>query len=99
MDGKIDGVVPPTLPTQSPNVKSFACPQCGAPLTIRGLKQTESIACGSCNAVIDITNENFRILETFNSRIKYSPLVPLGSRGKLKGELFEVIGYLRRTIE
>ena len=100
MDGKIDGVVPPPLPAQSPpNVQSFACPQCGAPLTIRGLKQTESIACGSCNAIIDITDENFRILETFNSRIKYSPLVPLGSRGKLKGELFELIGYLRRSIE
>jgi hypothetical protein len=100
MDGNPDIVTPPPLPTPAPpRVKSFACPACGNALTVRGLDQTESIACGSCHSVIDITDENLRIIETFRATVKFEPLIPLGSRGKIRGELFEAIGYLRRAIE
>ena len=99
MDGKSEAIIPPPLPTPTqPQVKAFQCPGCGGALTIRGLEQTESIACGSCGSIIDITDENFRIISTFQSRIKHQPLIPLGTRGKLRGETFEVIGYLRRKI-
>lgn len=100
MDGKPETVTPPPLPTPPPlRAKSFACPGCGNALSVRGLEQTESIACGSCSSIIDLTDENLRIIETFRAKVKYQPLIPLGSRGKLRGELFEVIGYLRRAIE
>jgi hypothetical protein len=99
MDGKADTINMPLLaPPPAPKIKTFQCPGCGGPLTIRGMEQTKSIACGSCGSVIDITDENFRIIDTFQSKTKVQPLIPLGTRGKLRGELFEVIGYLRRTI-
>ncbi len=79
-------------------VQAFKCSSCGNPLTIRGLKQTEAVACEACGAIIDLTDENFRILSTFRSKIKYKPLLPLGSRGKLRGDLWEVIGFMRRAI-
>ena len=99
MDGKADTInTSPPVPPAAPKIKTFHCPGCGGPLTIRGMEQTESIACGSCGSVIDITDENFRIIATFQSKIKVQPLIPLGSRGKLRGEIFEVIGYMRRAI-
>jgi Domain of unknown function (DUF4178) len=99
MDGKTDTVnTPPLEAPAAPKIQTFQCPGCGAPLTVRGMQQTQSIACGSCGSVVDITDENFRIIDTFQSKVKVQPLIPLGSRGKLRGELFEVIGFLQRTI-
>jgi hypothetical protein len=103
MDGKQTPTEPPSAKTLSstpvaPRVKSFKCPKCSNPLTVRGMEQTESIACEACGSIIDLTDANFRILSTFQSKMKYKPWIPLGKRGKVKGDLWEVIGYLRRAI-
>jgi len=100
MDGKLESASLPPLPPAAPSrIKSFNCLGCGNALTVRGMQQTESIVCGTCGSVIDLTDENLRIIETYQARVKYEPLIPLGARGKLRGELFEVVGYLRRMIE
>ena len=78
--------------------QSFQCPGCAASLTIRAKGHTETLACGTCGAIIDITDENFRILSTFKAKVKYEPLVPLGGRGTLQDAEYEAIGYLRRTV-
>ena len=88
---------PPSAPV-SPRVKTLKCSGCGNPLTVRGMERTEAVACEACGSVIDLTDENLRILSTFQSKIKHKPLIPLGSRGKVRGDLFEVIGYLRRAV-
>ena len=31
--------------------------------------------------------------------MKIQPLIPLGSRGKIRGVVYEVIGFQRRTIQ
>jgi len=103
MAGKEEPIQHLPIPASPPppaalRVKSLTCSSCGHPLTVRGMERTESIACEACGSVIDLTDENLRILSTFQSRMKYKPLIPLGSRGKLRGDLFEVIGYLRRAI-
>ncbi|NWF54327.1 MAG: DUF4178 domain-containing protein [Syntrophaceae bacterium] len=92
---------PLTAPAATPaplRVKTLKCSGCGNSLTLRGMERTESVACEACGSVIDLTDENLRIISTFQSRVRYKPIIPLGSRGKLRGDLFEVIGYLRRAV-
>ncbi|MDG4551342.1 MAG: DUF4178 domain-containing protein [Candidatus Contendobacter sp.] len=78
--------------------QAFQCPGCGSSLTIRAKGQTETLACGTCGSIIDITDENFRILSTFKARIKHEPPIPLGARGQFEDTEFEAIGYLRRGV-
>jgi len=85
-------------PPAAPQVKTFKCRGCGNPLTLRGMDRAESVVCEACGSVIDLTDENLRIISTFQSKIKYKPLLPLGSRGKVRGEMLEVIGYMRRAM-
>jgi predicted RNA-binding Zn-ribbon protein involved in translation (DUF1610 family) len=78
--------------------QSFQCPGCGSSLTIRAKGHTETLACGTCGSIIDITDENFRILSKFEAQVTHEPLIPLGARGKLANTAYEAIGYLRRTV-
>lgn len=103
MDGNPDpigsppqGLTPTTPP--APRAKTLKCSKCGNPLTVRGLEHTEAIACEACGSILDLSDENLRILSTYQSKVKHKPLIPLGARGTLKGELLEVIGYVRRAI-
>lgn len=82
----------------APRVRALKCSGCGHSLSVRGLERTESIVCDACGSVIDLTDENLRIISTFQSKIKYQPFIPLGSRGKVKGDLFEIIGFMRRAM-
>src|ERR1044071_6156153 len=81
-----------------PKVRTLSCPSCGAPLTVRGLLQTESIGCGACGAILDLTDENLQVISTFQTKTTLQPLIPLGTRGKFLGDLLEVIGYMRRKV-
>ncbi|MFZ1641081.1 MAG: DUF4178 domain-containing protein [Candidatus Contendobacter sp.] len=78
--------------------QAFQCPGCGSSLTIRAKGHTETLACGTCGSIIDITDANFRVLSQFKAKIKYEPLIPLGARGKLEEIEYEAIGYLRRCV-
>src|SRR5215831_9246481 len=89
----MDGNKPAT-----PKVKTFNCLQCGRPITLRGLLQTTSVVCSSCGAVIDVGDENMRIISAFASKVHVEPAIPLGSRGTFSDGLFEVIGFMRRVI-
>jgi ribosomal protein S27AE len=78
--------------------QAFQCPGCGSSLTIRAKGHTETLACGTCGSIIDITDPNYRILSIFKSRIKHEPVVPLGTHGQLEGVDYQAIGYLRRCV-
>ena len=78
--------------------QAFQCPGCGSSLTIRAKGHTETLACGTCGSILDITDPNFRILSKFKAKIKHEPLIPLGARGKLEDIEYEAIGYLRRRV-
>lgn len=83
-------------PAPSPYVKVFACPSCGASVTLRNSQGSVSVVCGSCGAIIDVTNENLDVISRAQMKIKREPLIPLGERGKLHGVLWEVIGFVER---
>jgi hypothetical protein len=103
MDGDRGPQGEPAITTAPPSpsalrAKVLRCPTCGNSLTLRGMERTESIACDACGSVIDPQDENLRVISTFQSKLKYEPAIPLGSQGKMKGDLFEVIGFMRRAM-
>jgi hypothetical protein len=79
-------------------VKSFQCIRCASPITQRGLLQTTTVACPSCGAILDVSDENLRIISTFVAKSKVTPDIPLGTRGVLPDGEFEVLGFLRRFV-
>nr|ACX33919.1 conserved hypothetical protein [uncultured prokaryote AT3] len=83
-----------------PNVKAkaFQCPQCGAPLSARSA-EIISVGCGSCGAVVDTQKDVAKRIATAKSKQKVTPLLELGSSGKLFGEQLEVIGFMQRRMQ
>jgi len=86
-------------PPGKPQVKALNCPGCGATLTIRSFGNAVTIVCESCHSILDAKDPNLQILQRFKVATgEYRPLIPLGTRGKIRGTDYEVIGFERRTI-
>src|SRR5579859_1725112 len=71
-------------------VRSLSCPNCGATVIVRSFGQAVTVVCGSCQSILDAQDPKVQILQRFQAAVKYEPLIPLGSRGKLRGTLYEV---------
>ena len=86
-------------PTGTPQVKSLNCPACGAALTIHSLGHAVTIVCSSCHSILDAQDPRLKVLQKFNvAADEDPPLIPLGTRGKIRGTEYQVIGFQRRTI-
>ena len=88
-------------PLVSPPVvkaKALACSNCGGPVEIRGFAHTLSVVCPQCLSVLDASTPELAVLQTFQSKLRLQPLIPLGSRGTLGGKVFEAIGFQRREV-
>ena len=80
-------------------VRGLNCPNCGAAIQLRGFQFAQSIVCDSCLAVLDASDANVAVLQTFDAKVRrFRPLIPLGSRGTWKGDSWEVIGFQVREI-
>ncbi|MBU6153351.1 MAG: DUF4178 domain-containing protein [Bdellovibrionales bacterium] len=80
----------------APKAKVFNCPLCGSTVQIRVPGDTISVVCTSCKSVIDARDENHRILSEAASRLNVPQVIPLGQRGRIRGQLWEVIGFMTR---
>jgi hypothetical protein len=90
---------PPLSTPPKPQAKALNCPQCGAAITLRALGHAETVVCESCHSILDAKDPNLQILQKFQVITgEVPPLIPLGSRGKLRGTDYEVIGFQRRSI-
>ena len=88
----------PPIPPK-PVTRALNCPNCGAALALRSMDRAVTIVCDQCHCILDAKDPNLKILQQFNQRIEQDrPLIPLGTRGKLRGTEYEVIGFQRRTI-
>jgi len=87
-------------PETPPQVQTLACPNCGAPLTVRSMGRAVTIVCGHCNSILDAKDPQLKILQRFEAATGgEEPLIPLGSRGKWRGALYEAIGFQVRSLE
>jgi hypothetical protein len=82
----------------APNVKGLNCPKCGAAIQLRSGELAQTVVCSSCAAILDAKDPNLRVLQEFQGKLRYTPIIPLGARGTLKGDPYEVIGFQRRGI-
>jgi hypothetical protein len=79
--------------------KSISCPKCGGPVQLRGFGHTLSVVCPQCQTVLDTSTPEIKILEIFQSKRPIAPTIPLGSRGKIGGTQYEVIGFQIREAD
>jgi hypothetical protein len=87
-------------PSGTPQVKSLNCPSCGATLTVRSLGQAVTIVCDGCHCILDAQDPKLQILQKFKAATDEGrPLIPLGTRGSIRGTVYEAIGFQRRTIQ
>jgi uncharacterized protein DUF4178 len=91
---------PPLPGPPRPQEKALNCPNCGAAITLRSFQQAVTVVCDSCHSILDAKDPNLKILQQFKRTTDDDkPLIPLGTRGKLRGTDYEVIGFQRRSIK
>jgi len=89
---------PPLSGPPKPQVKALNCPKCGAAIILRSFGQAETVVCESCRCILDAKDPNLAILQQFEAATNVAkPLIPLGTRGKLRGTDYEVIGFQLRN--
>src|SRR5260370_20991775 len=91
--------VPPLSGPRKPQAKGLNCPKCGAAIVLRSFGQAVTVVCASCHCVLDAKDPNLAILQQFETATRdVRPFIPLGTRGKLHGTDYEVVGFQRRNI-
>lgn len=76
--------------------KIFNCPSCGANLEINALGYSSSIACKKCQSIIDVSHPLPSLIKKYNSALSFTPSIPIGSFGFLRGNKWKVIGFIVR---
>jgi hypothetical protein len=82
-----------------PAVAALTCVGCGASLQLRAPGRSVVVACGGCGAILDAQSSDHQVIARYEAKRTVTPRIPLGTRGKLKGETWEVIGYLARRTQ
>ena len=91
---------PPLSGPPKAQAKALNCPKCGAAIVLRSFGQAETVVCASCHCILDAKDPNLAILQQFEIKTSdIRPLIPLGTRGKLRGTDYEVIGFQRRSTQ
>jgi hypothetical protein len=86
-------------PPTTPQVKSLSCPACGAALTLRSFTQAVTVVCDHCHSILDAQDPRLKVLQKFHAATDEDPpLIPLGTRGTIRGTAYEAVGFQRRTI-
>ncbi len=83
----------------APRVAGLACPNCGAAITIRAVQQTQTVVCPSCHAVLDSRDQELSVLQQYQAKMKFDPDLPLGTRGVIRGDPYEVSGFQVRGVQ
>jgi hypothetical protein len=75
---------------------NLSCPQCAGPIEVRAPDQTLRVACPWCGSLLDATKD-FAVLQALD-RVSVKPVIPLGTKGRLHGVEWQVIGFLERSV-
>ena len=76
--------------------RQFNCPRCGAPVQVQ-LASSKSCTCPACASVIDLSDGVGGALRAASQGAAYTPLIALGSSGRLQGVDWQVVGFQHRS--
>src|SRR5579864_2862486 len=79
--------------------KALSCPNCGGPIELRGFGHALTAVCPQCLSVLDASSPELTVLQQINEKMRVTPLIPLGTRGKLNGAEWELIGFQQRDVD
>ncbi len=74
------------------------CPKCAGPLQLFAPDDSLRVTCPNCNALLDASHGKLNYLETLKVR-KINPVLALGSKGKLFGREYVVVGFMQRFVK
>lgn len=75
--------------------RHFNCPNCGSAIQVK-LDTSQSITCGACNSVIDLSQGIGGELRHAIQDEPVRPLIALGTIGTLQGKSWQVVGFQHR---
>ncbi len=82
-----------------PKVRAISCPNCGGSVELRGMGSSLHATCINCLSVLDVSHPAVQIVQTFDKKTRrFLPKIPLGTRGKIDGKLYEVNGFQTRAL-
>ncbi|PYT14996.1 MAG: hypothetical protein DMG59_15405 [Acidobacteria bacterium] len=87
-------VAPPLV-----KAKALFCPNCGGPVELRGFGHAITVVCPQCLSVLDASTPLLKVLQQAEEAQRPTLKIPLGTRGKLSGVEWEVIGYQTRGVQ
>lgn len=73
-----------------------SCPNCAGMLELRAPDQAQRVVCQFCSSMLDCTQGNLKYLSTLLPTTK--PIIPLGTKGKLRDIEFTIIGFMQRSV-
>lgn len=65
------------------SVRPVNCPNCGAATAVRTFGHAVNVVCQSCRSILDAKDPGVTILQKYTEAVRYEPLIPLGTRGKI----------------
>jgi hypothetical protein len=77
--------------------KQVNCPHCGGTLTLVAPDQAQRVTCSNCSSLLDVDQGNLRYLKTISKR-NQQPVIPLGTKGTIRGIEYTVIGFMERFV-
>ena len=78
--------------------RAVTCPSCGGTVQVRAAGFSVTLVCEYCGSVLDVANPDVALIEKHN-RAAAQLAMPLGSRGIVLGSEYQVVGWMRRSIE
>jgi hypothetical protein len=79
-------------------VRAIECPNCGGSVELHGFSHSLSAVCIQCLSIIDTSKPELTVLKQFQENQRVRPIIPLGSRGRFDGRIFEILGMQERQI-
>ena len=85
-------VAPPAVKTQA-----IFCPNCGGTVELRGFGHALTVVCQQCLSVLDTSAAAVKLLGQIQEAQRRDLKIPLGTRGKISGAAWQVIGFQTRS--